>query len=169
MPRPTGATDSAETGHQASRRALLVLSLVALAAGTVSAHDLFMRPDLFFVAPGTSISVKVFSGTFSTSENAITRDRLADLSLVSASGRTALDHTLWTERDPQSTRRTGIEYLPDNRTAPDPGRDRSLRIDEAVHEHQVDPVSRDDAAEARHVAGELRERLLLDAPAGAGA
>jgi uncharacterized GH25 family protein len=79
------------------------LIFVVVAVTTTFAHDLFLRPDIFRVAPGGAIAVKVFSGTFSRSENAITRDRLADLSLVSASGRQPLDKSLWTETDPQST------------------------------------------------------------------
>jgi uncharacterized GH25 family protein len=84
-------------------RLLLSSGIVVLAVGTTLAHDLFLRPDSFRVAPGGVVAVKVFNGTFSRSENAVTRDRLADLSLVSASGRRALDQAGWTEREPQST------------------------------------------------------------------
>jgi uncharacterized GH25 family protein len=85
---------------------LSVLSVVALSVATTLAHDLFLRPDSFFLTPGAPITSKVFSGTFSKSENAITRDRLADLSIVTPSGREAIERTLWTERDPQSTLKT---------------------------------------------------------------
>jgi uncharacterized GH25 family protein len=85
------------------RRLLLSLLLVFLALATTFAHDLFLRPDVFRVTPGAVLTVKVFNGTFSRSENAVTRDRLADLSLVSAAGRQALDRARWTEQDPQST------------------------------------------------------------------
>jgi uncharacterized GH25 family protein len=81
----------------------VLLSCLAWPGALLLAHDLFIRPDIFFVKPGGQITAKVFSGTFSKSENAITRDRLADLSIVTPDGRTPIDHTQWTERDPQST------------------------------------------------------------------
>lgn len=85
-------------------RRLIVVSLaLVVAAASLAAHDLFFRLDSYFVAPGASVVVPVLSGTFSRSENAIARDRLADLSLVSPSGaRTPLDRASWTERDPRS-------------------------------------------------------------------
>lgn len=89
-----------------SARAIVVFVCLAWSGGLLYAHDLFIRPDLFFVTPGGQITAKVFSGTFSKSENAITRDRLADLSVVTPRGRTPIDHALWTEADPQSTLRT---------------------------------------------------------------
>ncbi len=65
-------------------------------------HDLFFRAADSFVAPGAAVVVDVLSGTFSRSENAITRDRLADFSLVTPSGRRALDPASWSQTEPQS-------------------------------------------------------------------
>lgn len=84
-------------------RALVLLSFLASSGALLFAHDLFIRPDVFFVKPGGQITAKVFSGTFSKSENAITRDRLADLTMVTPNGRQPIAHTQWTERDPRST------------------------------------------------------------------
>lgn len=84
-------------------RVMLVLSCLAWPGALLLAHDLFLRPDAFFVKPGAQITAKVISGTFSKNENPITRDRLADLSIVTPKGRTPIDHAQWTERDPQST------------------------------------------------------------------
>lgn len=84
-------------------RLVAFTALVVAAAATVGAHDLFMRPDMFFVKPGANIAVTVFSGTFSQSENAIARDRLADLSLVTPSGREPIARSRWTEKEPRST------------------------------------------------------------------
>jgi uncharacterized GH25 family protein len=84
------------------RQIVLGLVLVA-AAASLAAHDLFFRLDSYFVAPGARVVAPVLSGTFSRSENAIARDRLADLSLVSPAGaRTRLDRASWTEREPRS-------------------------------------------------------------------
>jgi uncharacterized GH25 family protein len=139
-----------------SRRALIVLSLVGLGAVTVSAHDLFMRPDRFFVAPGTNLSVTVFSGTFSKSENAITRDRLADLSLVSASGRTALDHALWTERDPQSTLAVSTK-APGTYLLGAGVRPRMLKLDGAAFNAYLKDEGLDHVLAARKTQGRLQE------------
>ena len=74
-------------------RALILISALASSGALILAHDLFIKPDAFFVKPGAQISAKVFSGTFSKNENPITRDRLADLSLVTPKGRTPIDKT----------------------------------------------------------------------------
>ena len=65
--------------------------LLLLTATALSAHDLFIKLESFFVQPGSAVKAPVLNGTFSTSENAIARNRVADLSLVSPAGRTALD------------------------------------------------------------------------------
>ncbi|HTV00996.1 MAG TPA: DUF4198 domain-containing protein, partial [Luteitalea sp.] len=79
------------------------LSFALSLCGVLTAHDLFLRPDAFHLAPGAPISIGVLSGTFSTSENAITTDRLADLSLVTTNGRTPVDRSHWTQVEPRST------------------------------------------------------------------
>lgn len=72
--------------------AALVLLLTATA---LEAHDLFLRLDSFFVRPESTARVRVLNGTFSSSENAVARNRLADISLVGPAGRTRLDTALW--------------------------------------------------------------------------
>lgn len=83
--------------------------LVLVAAGALDAHDLFLRLDTFFVAPNSSVRVRALNGTFSSSENSVTSDRLADLSVVSASGRTHPDTSRWSSRGDTSvfTMQTG--------------------------------------------------------------
>jgi len=82
-------------------------AVVILAAG-VSAHELFLHPRGFLVAPHASITLPVFNGTFTASENGIERSRLADLSLRGPHGRTAIDRATWTEADPRSTVRVTV-------------------------------------------------------------
>lgn len=79
-------------------RVALSLGLIAVAATSLGAHDLFFRMSNFFVAPGSSTRMLVLNGTFSTSENSVTRDRLLDLSVVSPAGRTRADTSLWSAR-----------------------------------------------------------------------
>lgn len=85
-----------------TRHVAIVVALVAFAA-TLCAHDLFIRPDAFFVAAHTRVVIPVLNGTFSTTENAVARDRLADLSVVGPFGRRPVPTTMWTDVDPQST------------------------------------------------------------------
>lgn len=76
-------------------RVTLLTALFLLVAGTLNAHDLFLRLDSFFVRPESRIVIRVLNGTFSKSENAITRDRLRDISVVGPAGWSHLDTTAW--------------------------------------------------------------------------
>ncbi len=66
------------------------VALVVIAS-TLLAHDLFIKLDSYFLAPGSAVRVPVLNGTFSSSENAIDRRRIADLSLVTPAERSNLD------------------------------------------------------------------------------
>ncbi len=68
---------------------------VAATATVLHAHDFFFRTDSYFVQPNATIKVRALNGTFSKSENSITRDRLRDLSVVGPSGREHPDTTMW--------------------------------------------------------------------------
>ena len=72
------------------RAAAAGAGLVVLAT-TLLAHDLFIKLDTYFLTPGAAVQVPVLNGTFSSSENAIDRGRIADLSLVTPAGRSNLD------------------------------------------------------------------------------
>lgn len=77
--------------------------IVLLIAIPLSAHELYFRLDNYFVASGSTVTIPVYSGTFVKNENAVTRDRLADLSVTTAAGRTPIDHANWSETEPMST------------------------------------------------------------------
>jgi len=89
-------------------RAALALLLALGAAAPVHAHDLFFRPRRFSPAPRAAVEVRALSGSFTRSENAIKRDRLADLSLVGPDGRRALDPAAWSEAEPESVLRVDV-------------------------------------------------------------
>jgi hypothetical protein len=76
-------------------RVTLVLALTLSAASLLNAHDLFIKLESYFLAPHTSVTVPILNGSFVQSENAIMRDRVIDISLVSAAGRTHIDTTSW--------------------------------------------------------------------------
>jgi len=89
------------------KRARLVALLLS-AAAPLAAHDLFFRPAAFHAAPGSSVAIPVLNGTFSKSENAVARDRLADLSLVGPGGRAPIDVAAWTDTEPSSALRVSL-------------------------------------------------------------
>ena len=68
---------------------------IGISAGAAVAHDLFFRADSFVVAPNSIVRLRALSGTFSQSENSVSRDRLRDLSVVSAAGRSHPDTMQW--------------------------------------------------------------------------
>ena len=82
-------------------------ALVAVAS-LASAHDLFLHPRGFLVAPHATITLPVLNGTFAASENAIEWARIIDLSSRGPGGRTPIDRAAWTERDPRSTVRVTL-------------------------------------------------------------
>ena len=77
--------------------------LLLVVTGALAAHDLFLKPDNFFVAPGGTVTVRVLNGTFSKSENAVARDRLRDISLVTPDGVTHPDTSAWDDRSDTTT------------------------------------------------------------------
>jgi hypothetical protein len=89
--------------------AATAVAAAVIGATALSAHDLFLRPRGFFVAPGASITLPVFNGTFGHSENAIDRARIIDLSRLGPGGRTAIARDTWTARDPRSTVRVAFD------------------------------------------------------------
>ncbi|MFN2565896.1 MAG: DUF4198 domain-containing protein [Gemmatimonadaceae bacterium] len=80
---------------KAVRVTVCVATLVAVTAGVLSAHDLFLRPTRFFVPENSEVQIHVLNGTFSKSEGAVTRDRLRALDVISPAGVTPLDTSAW--------------------------------------------------------------------------
>lgn len=80
------------TNWQASVGAL---GLVLATATVVFAHDLFLKPESFYLPPQSEVRVAVLNGSFTASEASVTPDRLRDLSLVGPAGRLALSHDAW--------------------------------------------------------------------------
>jgi uncharacterized GH25 family protein len=73
----------------------LALTLVAASAALVAAHDLFIKMDAYHVAPSTAIKVPIINSTFFLSENSITADRVADVSVLVEGHRTHLGLDGW--------------------------------------------------------------------------
>jgi len=102
VPRLAPAPDMSSVKRIARASLLAIVALVAT-AGLLAAHDMFLRPATHFAAPNSRVLVRLLNGTFSKSENAITRDRLLDVAIVSPSGRAKLDTTLWSVAGDTST------------------------------------------------------------------
>src|SRR5687767_14923962 len=88
-------------------RIVIAVLLLVVSATSLNAHDLFLRLGSFFVRPESTARVRVLNGTFSSSENAVARNRLADVSVVGPMGRTRLDTALW-----HATRDTSVLSVP---------------------------------------------------------
>ena len=80
-------------------RTIAIVGGAVFAVSVLSAHDLFIKMDNYFVATNSTIRIPVINGTFAGSEGSITPDRLLDLSLVTPSGRQHLDTTAWSVGD----------------------------------------------------------------------
>lgn len=79
------------------------LTLLFLGIATLlSAHDLFLRMDSYFLPGRTAVTVPVLNGTFSSSEASVAPDRLIDLSLVTPDGRRRLPTDVWSIRNDSS-------------------------------------------------------------------
>jgi hypothetical protein len=68
------------------KRITLTLSLLLLGVLAVAGHDLFVKFDDYFLAPDAPAKLRLMSGTFRVSENAVARNRFRDVSLVTADG-----------------------------------------------------------------------------------
>jgi uncharacterized GH25 family protein len=76
-------------------RFVIAAALLFAVTATLLAHDLFLVPDDFFVAPESPVIVRVLNGTFDKSEAAVAAERVRDLSLVTPRGRTMLPRDGW--------------------------------------------------------------------------
>ena len=76
-------------------RWIAISALSLTAATTLFAHDLFLLPQEFFIAPESLVIVRVLNGTFDKSEAAVTAARIGDLSVVTPRGRTAPPRDDW--------------------------------------------------------------------------
>ena len=56
-----------------------------------SSHDMFLKLDSHYLSPNSPVEIKLYNGTFNRSDNVITRDRMADVSIVGHRQRTRID------------------------------------------------------------------------------
>ena len=92
------------------RTITLVLLMFLASAMVVSAHDLFLKLDSYFLEPNTRAHVRVLNGTFERSDGLVARERFSDVSLVAhGSRRSGAESFSW--RDEGSTTLLEIQTL----------------------------------------------------------
>lgn len=79
----------------------LLLALILLCS-----HDLYIKMETYFLQPNQKATLSLYNGTFETSENIITRDRMLDASVVAQGKRVALNPTQWKDQDSTITQLT---------------------------------------------------------------
>lgn len=78
------------------QKVLMACLLLGCLALSVSAHDLFLKFDTYFLRPNSQATVRLMNGSFRASEGAVARDRMRDVSLVMHDG--SISHpeaTMW--------------------------------------------------------------------------
>jgi uncharacterized GH25 family protein len=89
-----------------SRRMVIVAAatavMIALAVVVADAHDLFLRPRDFVVRAGSEVQVRVLNGTFTSSEAAVARNRLRDLTVAGPAGISHPDRSAWADSAKES-------------------------------------------------------------------
>jgi uncharacterized GH25 family protein len=67
-------------------RFFLICVLCAALTAMVSAHDLYLKFDSYFLQPNSKALVRLLNGSFHASENPVARDRMVDVSIINAAG-----------------------------------------------------------------------------------
>lgn len=75
------------------------LLLLLIAGLVLTSHDMYLKLDHYFLPPDSPATIQLFNGTFYESDNVITRDRMADVSLIGNGQRMRVDSSQWTEQD----------------------------------------------------------------------
>lgn len=79
-----------------SRVATGALMTLAL-AGSLSAHEMFLKSRTSFLQPNTDQTIWLINGTFDKSENSISRDRMANVSIISGGKVTNPQAASWSD------------------------------------------------------------------------
>ena len=85
------------------KQKIFLISAAILCFTFLSAHNLFIKLDTFFLKPESEVFVSLYNGTFSESEAVLARDRMIDVSVVLAGE--AVAHppkSDWFEKDNQT-------------------------------------------------------------------
>ncbi len=75
------------------------LALVIACFLIFSSHELFLKSDNYFIAPNTATELFLFNGTFDTSENIISRDRITAARIIGPAFDEAILNTAYYDKD----------------------------------------------------------------------
>lgn len=138
------------------RIAATALAALALGTSLLYAHDLFIKLESHFFAPNREAAIRITNGTFVKSENWITPDRVADISLVDAAGRTRIDTTHWrASKDSLSSLLTIRTGAPGVKVVGVSTRSRDLHLEGKDFNEYLELDGIPDVLEARRRDGEL--------------
>lgn len=84
-------------------RPLAATILVLVVAGSLGAHDLFLKPDRFFLPANSVVPVRAFNGTFTKSEGAVNIDRIRHSAVIGGGTSTSLVPSAWDTTKDMST------------------------------------------------------------------
>ena len=136
------------------KSALIATLLLGVGATALLAHDLFLKPFSFFVAPNSEARVRVLNGTFEKSESSVARNRIRDLSIVGPNGVEHPDTSAWSDTGDTSVFqfRTGTAgtYVIGASTLP-----RGIKLDAKQFNAYLTSDDVPDVLEARRRTGEL--------------
>ncbi|WP_407557063.1 DUF4198 domain-containing protein [Winogradskyella sp. 4-2091] len=91
-------------------------------------HDLFIKMESYFLQPNQETTLSLYNGTFESSENTITRDRILDASIVAHGKRTAIDSASWKDQDTTLTQLTFNVGKPGTYVAGVSTKDRNIEL-----------------------------------------
>lgn len=135
-------------------RPLVVSSLILAGAGSLAAHDLFLKPDRFFLAAGAVVPVRAINGTFTTSAGAVTSDRIRHSAIIGGGSSASLVPSDWDTANNMSTWtvRTGAPgtYLVSASLLP-----RTIKLTAAEFNEYLESDGLPDILAARRKSGEL--------------
>jgi uncharacterized GH25 family protein len=136
------------------RATVIAVSLLLALAATLAAHDLFIKPAAFYLAPNTASQARIVNGTFTRSENSITWDRVRDVSMVGPAGHSHPDASAWSDKGDTSVLRftTGAPgtYVLGVSTLP-----RELRLEAKDFKAYLESDGVPDILAARRKSGEI--------------
>ena len=69
-------------------------------------HDLYIKMETYFLQANQKATLSLYNGTFETSENIITRDRMLDASVIAQGKRVAIKPDQWKDQDSTITQLT---------------------------------------------------------------
>ncbi len=80
---------------RANKTGLLFGLMLVGSATALWAHDLFLKLDTYFLAPQSQVTIPIYNGTFMTSENSVTWDRVQDASVMMNGNRVSVGSDQW--------------------------------------------------------------------------